>query len=42
MRDVLLFSSRSFSYEFGNLLNYFCGNDFKKLLSIANKAFWTF
>ena len=25
--DLLIFSSRSFSYEFGNLLNYFWGND---------------
>ena len=27
MCDLLIFSSRSFSYEFGNLLNYFWGND---------------
>ena len=27
MRDLLVFSSRSFSYEFGNLLYYFCKND---------------
>ena len=27
MWDFLIFSNRSFSYEFGNLLNYFWGND---------------
>ena len=27
--ELLIFSSRSFSYEFRNLLNYFWGNDLK-------------
>ena len=27
MCDLLIFSSRSFSYEFGNLLNFFWGKD---------------
>ena len=28
MYNLLIFSSHSFSYEFGNLLNYFWDNDF--------------
>ena len=41
MCDLLIFSSRSFSYEFGNLLNYFWGNDLS-FFSLLIKLFGHF
>ena len=41
MCDLLSFSSRSFSYEFGNLSNYFWGNDIS-LFSLLRKLFGHF
>ena len=41
MCDLLIFSSRSFSYEFGNLLSYFRGNDLS-FFSLLIKLFGHF
>ena len=41
MCDWLIFSSHSFSYEFGNLLNYFWGNDLS-FFSLLIKRFGYF
>ena len=40
MCDLLIFSSRSFPYESGHLLNYF--EEMITFLFIANKTFSTF
>ena len=41
MCNLLIFISRSFSYEFGNLLNYFWGNDLS-FFSLLIKLFGHF
>ena len=41
MCDLLIFSSSSFSYEFGNILNYFWGNDLS-FFSLLIKLFGHF
>ena len=41
MGDLLIFSSHSFSYEFGNLLNSFWGNDLS-FFSLLIKLFGHF
>ena len=41
MWDLLIFSNRSCSYEFGNLLNYFWGND-SSFFSLLTKRFGHF
>ena len=41
MCNLLIFSSRGFSYELGNLLNYFWGNDLS-LFSLLIKLFGHF
>ena len=41
MCDLLIFSDRSFSYEFGNLLNYFWGIDLS-FFSLLIKLFGHF